>query len=156
VELNTEYAEGAFTAGLLQNVGLVLIAIGLPDEYAIIQQAYQTGTGGLADYEDGFIGVSHADLSGEVLTRWHLPAPICKAVARHHGPHEGGAQHPLSRMVELADTMAEQQGALAQPWMRKPEGNPANILASLGLENKAAGMMDSFSLEYQTISAFFG
>ncbi len=156
VELNTEYAEGAFTAGLLQNVGLVLIAIGLPAEYASVQQAYESGTGSLADYEDGFIGVSHAELSGEVLNRWHLPAPIGKAVARHHGPHEGGAPHPLSRIVELADTMAEQQGALAQPWMRKPPGNPADVLASLGLENKAAGLLESFSAEYMTISAFFG
>lgn len=156
VELNTEYAEGAFTAGLLQNVGLVLIAIGLPDEYASVQQAYQTGTGSLADYEGGFIGLSHAELSGEVLNRWHLPAPIGKAVARHHGPHEGGVQHPLSRIVELADTMAEQQGVLAQPWMRKPEGNSADILASLGLESKAETMLDNFKNEYDTIKAFFG
>jgi HD-like signal output (HDOD) protein len=44
VELDTEYAEGAFTAGLLQNVGLVLIALGLPAQYDSVLKAYQTGT----------------------------------------------------------------------------------------------------------------
>ena len=156
VELDAEYAEGAFTAGLLQNVGLVLIAIGLPDEYAGIMEAYQSGTAGLADYEIGFLGLSHADLSGEVLHRWHLPAPIVQAALHHHGPHSRKVPHPLSQMVELADTMAGQQGIVAQPWMRSPEGAPAEVLASAGLEAKAPALLESFQAEYDTIKAFFG
>ncbi len=156
VELNAEYAEGAFTAGLLQNVGLVLIAIGLPEQYRNIVEAYQTGAGGLADYEEGYAGVSHAELSGEVLTRWHLPKPIAEAVRHHHGPHGNGTQPALSRMVELADLMAEQQEITAQPWMRKAEGTPEQVLASVGLESKAEALMANFKGEYETIKAFFG
>jgi HD-like signal output (HDOD) protein len=155
VELNSDYAEGAFTAGLLQNVGMVLIAIGLPEEHALIVDAYRTGTGTLEDYEAGFAGLSHAQLAGEVLKNWHLPAPIAVAVGAHHGPHATDVAHPLSRMVELAGTMAEQQGILAQPWMRVPDGEPAGILASLGLEEKSGAILETFQEEYGTIKAFF-
>ena len=155
VELDAEYAEGAFTAGLLQNVGLVLIAIGLPGEYAAIVEAYRSGTAGLADYEDGFTGFSHAELSGEVLERWHLPAPIVQAVRRHHGPHSRVTPHPLSEMVDLADTMAGQLSIVAQPWMRTPDGTPAEMLAAAGLGAKAPALLETFQAEYGAIKAFF-
>lgn len=134
---------------------MVLIAIGLPEEYALIVDAYRTGTGMIEDYETGFAGLSHAQLSGEVLKSWHLPAPIAVAVGAHHGPHATDVAHPLSRMVELAATMAEQQGILAQPWMRSPDGEPAGILASLGLEEKSGAILSTFQEEYGTIKAFF-
>jgi HD-like signal output (HDOD) protein len=156
VELDTEYAEGAFTAGLLQNVGLVLIALGLPTQYDSVLKAYQTGTGCLSDYEEGYIGVTHAELSGEILSRWHLPEPIAEAVARHHGPHASDKPRPLSRVLELAGTMTEQQGILPQPWMRKPDGAPAHVLASLGLEGRAEAVLENFKGEYDTIKPFFG
>ena len=156
VELNADYAEGAFTAGLLQNTGMVLIAIGLPAQYASLQEAYKSGTGTLADYEAGYLDVTHAELSGEVLHRWHLPAPIAEAVKQHHGPHTEGKQPPLSRMVDLADLIVEQQGIVSQPWMRRPEGAPADVLASVGLESRATVLLENFKTEYDTIKSFFG
>ena len=156
VELNADYAEGAFTAGLLQNTGMVLIAIGLPAQYASLQEAYKSGTGTLADYEAGYLDVTHAELSGEVLHRWHLPAPIAEAVKLHHGPHADGKQLRLSRMVDLADLIVEQQGIVAQPWMRRPEGAPADVLASVGLESRATVLLENFKTEYDTIKSFFG
>lgn len=156
VELDAPYAEGAFTAGLLQNVGLVLVAVGLPAQYTNVIEAYKTGAGTLGDYEDGYLGVTHGQLSGEVLNRWHLPEPIVDAVARHHGPHLPGQPNPLSRMVELGDEMAGQRGILTQPWLRKPEGTPEDVLASLGLpSDRAQRILDNFTGEYQAIKSIF-
>lgn len=155
IELNVDYAEGAFSAGLLQNVGIALIAIGVPDEYARIVASYQAGAESLCEYEARYVGVTHPQLSGETLERWHLPKPICQAVSRHHGPHADG-EKSLSRILELADLMAEQQEIVAQPWMRKPEGEPAAVLASLGLGDRGDSILSSFTAEYETIKAFFG
>ncbi len=154
VELNGDYAEGAFSAGLLQNVGMVLIAIALPEDYSSVSAMYQTGTACLTDYEGAQMGLTHAELSGEVLERWHLPPPIAKAVLHHHGPHEGPAA--LSRMVDLADQMAGQMGIVAQPWLRAPKGKPEEVLAEAGLESRAAGILETFHGEYETLKSFFG
>ena len=156
VELNADYAEGAFTGGLLQNVGMVLIAIALPDEYLALSEAYQSGTAEMPECEKRILGVTHAELSGEVLTRWHLPAPIALAVSRHHGPHPNNPPNPLSRMLALSDTMAGQLGIAVQPWFRQPEGAPVEVFASVGLESKAPALLENFQSEYDTIKAFFG
>lgn len=158
VELNVDYAEGAFTAGLLQNVGLALIAIGLPEEYRELITCAQSGEEPLHDCEARLLGgVTHAWLSGETLERWHLPKPIAVAVSRHHGPHSGaGTDHSLSLVVALADRMAEQHGILAQPWMPKPAGEPAEVLASVGLAGRSEAILTAFRAEYDTIKAFFG
>lgn len=154
VEKNADYAEGAFSAGLLQNVGLVLIAIALPEDYASVVAMYQSGSDCLPDYERAQMDLTHAELSGEVLERWHLPPPIAKAVLHHHGPHEGSAA--LSRIVDLADQIAGQMGILAQPWLRAPEGQPEQILAQAGLENRAASILEAFHGEFETLKSFFG
>ena len=157
VELNAEYAEGAFTGGLLQNVGMVLMAIGVPVQYAALVQAYESGSGEVTEFEKQLLGVTHAELSGEVLTSWHLPPPIARAVSGHHGPHPSDPPHPLSLMLAMADTMAGQMGIPAQSWMRQPEGGaPADGFASVGLAGKATALLESFQSEYETIKAFFG
>jgi hypothetical protein len=56
-------------------------------------------------------------------------------------------------VLELAGTMTEQQGILPQPWMRKPDGAPAHVLARLGLESCAE--VRWFLGEYDTIKSFF-
>ena len=156
IELNADYAEGAFTGGLLQNVGLVLIAIAMPEQYASLCDAYQSGAEELPEYEKQILGVTHSQLSGEVLTRWHLPAPIALAVSHHHGPHPSPPQNPLSLMLALSDTIAGQLGILAQPWLRPPEGAPAEVFCRVGLESQAPALLESFQAEYDTIKAFFG
>ena len=90
-----------------------------------------------------------------MLTRWHLPPPIAAAVRRHHGPHAANVANSLSRMVELADTVVEQQGIAAQPWMRTSEGAPVEVLATVGLDGQAQVLLDSFKAEYDTIKSFF-
>jgi len=55
----------------------------------------------------------------------------------------------------LAGTMTEQQGILPQPWMRKPDGAPAHVLARLGLESRAEVLLENFKGEYDTIKSFF-
>lgn len=156
IELNADYAEGAFTGGLLQNVGMVLIAIAAPEEYTTLCEAYQSGAGELPEYEKHILGVTHAELSGEVLTRWHLPPPIAVAVSRHHGPHPNNPPHSLGRMLAISDRIAGQLGILAQPWLRPPEGAPVDVFASVGLESKAPAFLESFQSEYDMIKAFFG
>jgi len=142
-------------AGLLQNVGMVLIAVGLPAEYLRITMACRAGVGSLVECEAKIAGVSHADLSGEALSCWHLPAPIAEAVRWHHGPHPPDKTQSLSALVELADYMAGQQGILAQPWMRAADGTPEEALETAGLGGKAAALMGSFRAEFDAIKVFF-
>src|SRR5579863_6106014 len=56
------YPEGAFVAGLLHDVGRLLIALGLPTEYNRILELSNAGGRSLVDCERSVAGFTHAEL----------------------------------------------------------------------------------------------
>jgi len=152
-ELPVEYPEGAFTAGLLANIGMMLVAISLPEERQQIEADYLSGGGSLEDCERKLLGLTHADLSMEVLQQWNLPLPIQLAVLNHHGRHritETGVT--LSYVLEQADVLSLQLAIPVQPWIRPDNTHPVSTLANLGVPEE---LLQSFKAEFDTIRAFF-
>ena len=78
--------EDAFAAGLLQNVGiLLLLAEGSEDTLAAVQYAADNGMP-LQDAERDLAAISHAHVGAYLLGSWGLPYSIVEAVAHHHEP----------------------------------------------------------------------
>ena len=86
-----EYAEGAFIGGLFHDIGKLLIAIALVDQYENIirmTEALQPDDVRTAeDCETEFLGVNHCELSAAAVENWKLPNPIRLAVLHHHQPN---------------------------------------------------------------------
>src|SRR5271169_2937341 len=78
--LDVTYAEGAFAAGLFHDLGLLLIAIGLHDEYKQMSLLCQQNKQWNQEYEIQVLGMTHAELSAEALAKWNLPEQIQTAV----------------------------------------------------------------------------
>jgi HD-like signal output (HDOD) protein len=150
--MTTDYPEGAFAAGLLQNVGMLLIATGLPTEYVRIRDEYVGGDESLANVERALIGLDHAELSEEVLRQWNLPKQIQQAVGAHHRADP----QTLGSVVEASDVLAEQHGIVVQAWCRPAPGKPEETLERLGLGGKADRILQGFHAEFETLRAFFG
>lgn len=150
------YPEGAFVAGLLHDLGKLLIAISLPREYALIQALFETGDATLEECETEIIGATHAALSGAALRKWNLPQPIQIAVAFHHAPAQANrGQLDLSHVVEAADQLAISLGhSLAFP-ERQPGGHAEALLAHLGLSEQVPELVAQFGPEFEALHAFF-
>ncbi len=151
-ELPVEYPEGAFTAGLLENLGMMLIALGLPEQRSKIQQSYSVGTAPLADCEREVLGFDHAALSSDVLRQWNLPKPIQEAVGQHESPGPAPGAMGLGHLLYQVDLIAAQLGIVAQPWLRPADGSPQETLESLGV---SGSVLESFKIEYETIRGMF-
>src|SRR5579872_858885 len=54
-----KYAEGAFAAGLFHDLGRLLIALGLPDEFKRIESLYAAGAGTRSECERTVLGFTH-------------------------------------------------------------------------------------------------
>jgi putative nucleotidyltransferase with HDIG domain len=79
-------AEEAFTAGMLHDVGKLLLAAHRPDELASLLAAARDSGRPLHAIERERSGATHAEIGAYLLTLWGLPHPIVEAVAHHHAP----------------------------------------------------------------------
>ncbi len=78
--------EAAFTAGLLHNVGKLMLAGNVPDLYTQVLQAQARRQCPLQDAELEVLGATHAELGASLLGNWGLALPILESVAWHHCP----------------------------------------------------------------------
>jgi len=77
--------EEAFTAGMLHDIGKLVLAVNLPDEYTEVTRLAHTGLE-LPLAEHQIFGANHADVGGYLIGLWGLPVPVVEAVALHHAP----------------------------------------------------------------------
>ncbi len=81
-------ATNAYTAGMLHDVGKVMLASEMPEEYAAaIRLATTTGMT-MEEAEFEIFGASHAEVGAYLLGLWGLPVPVVEAVAFHHNFRE--------------------------------------------------------------------
>jgi putative nucleotidyltransferase with HDIG domain len=110
-----------FTAGLLHDLGRMILAVNMPEQWAeCLQQAWSEEKT-LHELEVEHFGVDHAMLAAQLLDGWNLPPAILDAIACHHDPARADDQHrTLAAMVEFAD-------ALVAAADTAPGANPVTI-----------------------------
>jgi HD-like signal output (HDOD) protein/CheY-like chemotaxis protein len=103
-------AEQSFCAGLLHDIGKVILAEGLPDEYsAVLRESQTTGTP-LPEIEQRHFQATHAEVGAYLLALWGLPIPLVEAVACHHHPRRcGKGEICLAGVVHIADALQHSQ-----------------------------------------------
>jgi putative nucleotidyltransferase with HDIG domain len=107
-ELGLPEPEEAFVAGLLHDIGHLILAIALPEE---CEAATAAGIIGDPEQERTIIGMDHCRAGRLVLQHWKLPNSLIECVRLHHG--EGAclnATSPMLTVVALADRLSRLQG----------------------------------------------
>jgi HD-like signal output (HDOD) protein len=82
----TKIADLAFTAGLLHDIGKLLLAANLPADYSRALEQAQRRHVPVRDVEFEAFGTTHAELGACLLGTWGLPLAILEAVAWHNRP----------------------------------------------------------------------
>ena len=106
-----DFAEGAFLAGLLHDVGKLLIVMAVPNDYHQITQLWEAGKNTWIECEREVLDTDHAILSSLALEQWNIAEPIRRAVRWHHDPE----RKQLSQIVGLADNIANAIGYSVLP-----------------------------------------
>lgn len=95
-------ASDAFAAGLLHDLGELLLMQMRPTDYAGLYGSFLAHDHQLVVERDVF-GTDHALLAGEHLLEWRVPEVIADAVADHHDPFPGS--HGVTIVVAAADEL---------------------------------------------------
>jgi HD-like signal output (HDOD) protein len=128
-------ADDAFIAGLLHDIGFLILAIERPDDLAaLLAQAEAEGVP-VHWLEAGGASASHADLGAYLLGLWGFPYPVVEAVAYHHCPGRIAQQHfGVLGAVYVAERVIRALADPAPP--RTGEEIDREYLASLGVEDR--------------------
>jgi HD-like signal output (HDOD) protein len=154
-EIEMDYPEGAFAAGLLQHVGLILIAIALQEQYGeLVSRIKADQNAALGELEIQILGFSHGELSSRLLQRWNLPGPIIDGVRLADSATEAPAGS-LAHLLRLANRVTAQRGICVQPWMPPAGGDPAEALEQAGLGGKSEAILTAWDAELEGIRSFF-
>jgi HD-like signal output (HDOD) protein len=153
------YAEGAFAAGLFHDLGLLLVAIGLPEEYKEISQLCQQTEKNLLECEFEVLGLTHAELSSLALAAWNLPRPIQMAVRYQDKPEldpseAEGNELSLSTILNAADGHLNSVGTSIGLFDGKPREGRIS-LESLGLGERLPAVLTEFEAEFTAMKRYF-
>ena len=106
-ELSLGFQGEEFTAGLMHDLGLSLLAALAPDEYASVADLEESeqATDVLAR-ERALIGTDHCEIGATFAAKSSLPPALVAAIYHHHAPNAAKEHRDLVTLVAVADHMA--------------------------------------------------
>jgi HD-like signal output (HDOD) protein len=114
-------ADEAFLAGLLHDVGQVVMAGVTPARWTELERLAAREALPLNDIERRSDQVSHALVGAYLLSLWGLPSSVVEAVAFHHTPeHLSGTMFDAAIAVHVADALAARTPGRTAPLLHLP------------------------------------
>ncbi len=151
----------AFTAGLLADIGVIILTRALPKQYGPVAELYAPKQcDDFLPRELDAVGVSHAEVSAVALERWALPTPIVEAVRWHHAQAMDEAPDrvvPLARVLhgssDIARFLCEAAAAptlrAMSVWAMERVGLPLSALCEVlpGVESDLSDLANALKIE---------
>jgi HD-like signal output (HDOD) protein len=128
-------ASEAYTAGLLHNIGQIVLATNLSREYSAVIEAARRNKWSLPEAELNQLGVTSNQVGAYLLGLWGMPLPLVEAVALHCTPGVvTPAEFTVLTVVHVANVLAQDENGLLGKL--QPPKLDAAYLAALDLPKK--------------------
>lgn len=102
--------ESDYVAGLVHDVGKIVMAAAFPEHFAAIQDEHAHTQENLLEVETRLLGMDHAELGALYLQQHRLPDILVESARWHHLP-DGASHHPqIVAAVQVADLLTRHAG----------------------------------------------
>ena len=95
-----------FTAGLLHDLGKIVLNEVLASRYQKLIQTVKTNKCSIIEAEKELLEVNHAEVGSALLEQWHFSPDLVAAVRFHHDPFAAHPHERLAALVHLGDLLA--------------------------------------------------
>lgn len=133
-----------FVAGLMHDVGKLVLATGVPTSYQLAIDRAQQDRLHMHEAESSVFGTSHAEVGSYLLGLWGLPGSIAEGVGWHHYPsaHDAEGLNPAN-VIHVADwidhKLSTDEQSCASSLLDEPH------LERIGLLSKAREWLEAVS-----------
>ena len=103
-KLQTE-AETAFLGGMLHDIGKVVLDRFFPDYYIQVMGLVKGGEMSIAQAEEDVLGLTHAEVGGQLAAEWKFSENLQNVIMYHHAPETARRYQRLVGLVHLSDVI---------------------------------------------------
>lgn len=100
---NVLHSERLFTAGLLHDVGRLLMLMKIPEDIGKAESIRLQSKEDICAIERKLAGFDHAEVGHALLSHWNMPENLCASVLYHHDPAAATDAHLEASIVHIAD-----------------------------------------------------
>jgi putative nucleotidyltransferase with HDIG domain len=146
--------ETAFSAGLLHDIGKIILEQFSNDDYVPVLKAAKEQGLPLFMAERAILGMSHADVSGMLVDKWQMPNELKGPIVNHHTPMEDKTSQDMACIVHYANHLCHVKGSGCMdnetyaPLIKEVE-------AVLGLGITEESMLEELEKHIQEAEPFF-
>jgi HD-like signal output (HDOD) protein len=102
--------EVAFVAGLLHDVGKLVLARALPQKFVQVVETCQGYGYPMHQAESNILGVNHASIGGDLARQWDFPTKLTCGIRYHITPENADEHQDLAVAVHAANLLAKRMG----------------------------------------------
>lgn len=146
--------EGAFTAGLLHDIGKSFFDQYMNKEYKEALLYVREHNVPIEEAEMKIIGVDHAHVGRLMAEKWNLPVELKAGIASHHHPEQEVEEHVTAMIVCAANILCKKKRiGFGGDEVIKPFSREAKELLLLD-ESGEAELMEALDKELKAAEAF--
>ena len=119
--LRAKDCEECFLAGLLHDIGKLILAANAEREYGLVLELSKKASLHLHQAETGIFACTHAHIGAYLLALWGLPDSVIRAVEHHHSLEQANLTgfDPLMAVHLAQNLRPERKKQLEMPVLRK-------------------------------------
>jgi putative nucleotidyltransferase with HDIG domain len=133
--INPEMKETAYTAGLLHDIGELILIKNEKETYNnVLKEVHNEEVLPRIVVEESILGFSHADLGAALARKWSLPRHVRNGIFFHHRINDSEPENVIASVVYIADLICSSSGIAGSDV--KNSGKPVIELAGKEISSR--------------------